>query len=225
MWHQLTDVLLGYVKDSAFDSSGTGNELIDLYNKLILKMNHKLAPMKYSLITIQCSRQFESIEDSIKFLEEAKERLRNRTDAIKMLEIAQADKKLALGKHHDCFEQLSLIKEEIEQLSDVDQKVYAALAHVYSLYYKRKDDHENYYKSCLQYLAYTPREEMSEAEKKELSIKMGMSIMLGKKVFNLSELLDKDIINILVGTDFEWMFHMMKALGTGNINDFNRIVQ
>ena len=49
--------------------------------------------------------------------------------------------------------------------------------------------------------------------------------MLGKKVFNLSELLDKDIINILVGTDFEWMYHMMKTLGQGQINEFNQTVQ
>ena len=54
---------------------------------------------------------------------------------------------------------------------------------------------------------------------------MGMSIMLGKKVFNLSELLDKDIINSLLGTDFEWLDHMMKTLGQGQINEFNRTVQ
>ena len=65
---------------------------------------------------------------------------------------------------------------------------------------------------------------MSEKEKKELSIKMGMSILLGKKVFNITELIDKDIINSLVGTDFEWLFHMMKTLGEGNINEFNRTV-
>jgi len=65
---------------------------------------------------------------------------------------------------------------------------------------------------------------MSSAEKKELSIKMGMAILLGKKVFNISELLDKDIINILVGTDFEWLFHMMKTLGQGKINEFNSTV-
>jgi len=65
---------------------------------------------------------------------------------------------------------------------------------------------------------------MSVQEKKELSIKMGMSILLGKRVFNISELLDKDIINILVGTDFEWLYHMMKTLGQGQINEFNQTV-
>lgn len=54
---------------------------------------------------------------------------------------------------------------------------------------------------------------------------MGMSILLGKNVFNISELLDKDVINSLMGSDFEWLFHMMKTLGEGRIEDFNKTVQ
>jgi 26S proteasome regulatory subunit N9 len=54
---------------------------------------------------------------------------------------------------------------------------------------------------------------------------MGMSILLGKRVFNISELLDKDIINCLVGTDFEWLYHMMKTLGQGQIEAFNNTVK
>jgi 26S proteasome regulatory subunit N9 len=66
---------------------------------------------------------------------------------------------------------------------------------------------------------------MTEKEKKELSIKMGMSILLGKNVYNISELLDKEIINSLVGSEFEWLFHMMKNLGQGKITEFSETVQ
>jgi len=54
---------------------------------------------------------------------------------------------------------------------------------------------------------------------------MGMSILLGKNVFNITELLEKDIINSLKGTDFEWLFHMMKTLGEGNIKEFEGTVK
>jgi len=54
---------------------------------------------------------------------------------------------------------------------------------------------------------------------------MGMSILLGKNVFNITELLDKDVINSLLGTEFEWLYHMMKTLGYGKINEFDRTVQ
>ena len=82
----MTGAMLTYVRDTAFDAS-EGKELIELYNQMILKMNHKLDPLSYSLITIACCRQFESIEEAIAFLEEAKTRLKNKQDAIKMLEI------------------------------------------------------------------------------------------------------------------------------------------
>lgn len=52
-----------------------------------------------------------------------------------------------------------------------------------------------------------------------------MAILLGKKVFNITELLEKDIINILVGTDFEWLYHMMKTLGQGQIKEFTDTVK
>jgi len=225
MWHQLTDLLTAYVKDTAFDASQDGNELIHMYGKMIEKLNFKLNPIKYALITIACSRQFESIEDAIKFLEEAKGRLRNKHDAVFLLSISQAEKKHDLGLHHDCYEMLADIKSQVEQQADIDSKVYAALAHVHGLYYKRKEDHENYYKSCIQYLAYTPASELNEKEQRELSIKMGMSILLGKNVFNITELLDKEIIDSLKGTDFEWLYHMMKTLGEGKIKEFEDTVK
>ena len=110
MWHQLTDLLITYVKDTAFDASDDGNELLQMYPKMIEKLNFKLNPIKYAIITISCSRQHESIEDAIKFLEEAKGRLRNKHDAIFLLSISQAEKKHDLGLHHDCFEMLTDIK-------------------------------------------------------------------------------------------------------------------
>jgi len=88
MWHQITDALIAYVENTTFDSSGDGNELISFYEKLILKMADRFNPYKYARLTISCSRQFESIEDSIKFLEEAKPRLRNKRDALFLLEIS-----------------------------------------------------------------------------------------------------------------------------------------
>jgi len=109
-------------------------------------------------------------------------------------------------------------------MADVEPKVFSSLANVFGLYYKRKDDHENYFKSMLQYLAYTPPSDLNEKEKKDLSIKMGMSILLGKNVFNITELLDKDIINSLKGTQFEWLYDMMCALGFGKIDDFTKTV-
>lgn len=66
---------------------------------------------------------------------------------------------------------------------------------------------------------------MDQKERRALSIRMGMSILLGKNVFNITELLEKDIIESLVGSEFEWLYHMMKTLGGGKITEFNNTVK
>lgn len=79
-------------------------------------------------------------------------------------------------------------KKNLEALSDVEPKVLANLSKTYALYYRRKDDNENFYLNSLQYLAYTPASELSIDEKKDWSIKMGMAVLLGKNIYNIMEL-------------------------------------
>ena len=114
--------------------------------------------------------------------------MKGNQDAEFICRVAQAEKKLQLGQHHDSYEILNQVKQSLEMLSDVDPKVYAHMSRAFAAYYRRKEDYENYYKSSLQYLAYTPSSELSEAEKKDLSIKLGMAILLGKNIYNIMEL-------------------------------------
>ena len=92
------------------------------------------------------------------------------------------------------------VKKSLEALSDVEPKVYAHMSRAYALYYRRKEDYENYYKSSLQYLAYTPSSELSIEEKKDWSIKLGMAILLGKNIYNIMELVSHASILFLIFT-------------------------
>jgi len=38
---------------------------------------------------------------------------------------------------------------------------------------------------------------------------MGMAVLLGKNIFNIAELLDKEILQSLVDTDFQWLFDLL----------------
>ena len=89
------------------------------------------------------------LEEAIRFLDGAKGKLAGKDDAIYICRIGVAEKLLQLGKHHDCFETLNEVKKNLESLQDVDPKVYANLSKAYANYYRRKEDHENFYKSSL----------------------------------------------------------------------------
>lgn len=216
LWHQIADVLVNFTSEPCYDD---GRDLIELY-ELFIKDLIKLNPLKYALITVSVSRQFEELEDAFKFLQEAIDRSKGKSDAIFIYQIAQAEKKLDMGEHFDSLEILKKVEEEIKQFPDSDAKVFSRLFYTLALYYRRREDQERYYQNSLQFLAYTNPADLKEAEKKEISIKMGMAVLIGKNIFNITELLDKEILNSLKGTEFEWLFHLLQALGRGQIPDF-----
>lgn len=109
-------------------------------------------------------------------------------------------------------------------MADIDPKVYASLADVNAQYYRRKDDYENYYKSGLTFLAYTPDSELDQDQKLQWSTKLGMAVLLGKKIFNIMELLDKQLLKSLVKSDFEWLFDLLQSLGRGQISEFQAAI-
>ena len=78
-------------------------------------------------------------------------------------------------------------------MSDVDPKVYAYLADIYAQYYRRRDDYENYYKSGLQFLAYTPDSDLDKDQNEPWSTRLGMAVLLGKKIFNIAELVSSTL--------------------------------
>jgi hypothetical protein len=71
--------------------------LLALYEEIIKPLNTKLNPLKYAIITLSVSRQFSDIEAAITFLEETKSRVKNYVNAVFLLKIGQAEKRLNLG--------------------------------------------------------------------------------------------------------------------------------
>lgn len=72
--------MVNYTKSTVFDQA-ENTELLELYNEMIKSLSTKLNPLKYAIITVQVSRQYADLEAAITFLEEAKGRLVNKTDA------------------------------------------------------------------------------------------------------------------------------------------------
>lgn len=226
LWHEISDPLITYFKDKAHDSTSDNNtDLLVLYESLVRSLDKKLNPLKYAILTVSASRQHPDLEEAIKFLEEARLRLDGEPDAQMLCRISMAEKRLNLGQHHDCIDILNEVKEVVEKEADINSKVYAFLSEVFSKYYRRKQDQENFYKAALQFLAYTSEADLSAEEKKQWSIQMGMAVLLGKNIYNIAELLDKPLLQSLVATDFQWLYDLLITLGKGHISEFQEAIK
>lgn len=94
---KLADYLLEYSSNRVFDQD---TDLIELYGALIKDTHTRLNPLKYALITVNASKQFQGsqlyrlltlfldLDEAIKFLDAAKQRLAGKTDAVFILQVA-----------------------------------------------------------------------------------------------------------------------------------------
>ena len=55
LWHQISDELIIYFKDKAFDVADN-SDLLVLYEALVKSLTHKLNPIKYAVLTVLASR-------------------------------------------------------------------------------------------------------------------------------------------------------------------------
>jgi len=127
------------------------------------------------------------------------------------------------GDYNKCQDLLKETDEALKYLTDVDRIVYSQLYKVTALFYRRKERFGDFYKAGLQFLAYTPDSELNDTEKKEWSINMGMAVLLGKDIYNIAELCEKETLKALLNTDYEWLFHLLQTLDSGNIVEFKKV--
>lgn len=75
-------------------------------------------------------------------------------------------------------------------MANINPIIYSEFYRTLAEYYKTKHDYENYYNKNLQYLAYTNELKLSNEQKVSISIEMAQAILISKKIFNFSELLE-----------------------------------
>lgn len=217
MWHIITDQILNLTADHEFDE---GKDLITFFDGFIKNLDKKINHLKFTRIAVNCSRQYDNIHESIKFLEELKDKFKATPAAKLFCQIAIAEKQLTLGEYNDCIDLLREVELELKGLNDVEQIVYSELYRTLATYFKRREKYSEFYQNGLQFLAYTDPESLTDVEKREWCVTMGKAVLLGKDIYNIAELLEKDVLKSLVNTDYEWLYEVLTALNTSNIETF-----
>jgi 26S proteasome regulatory subunit N9 len=105
-------------------------------------------------------------------------------------------------------------------LFDVDHIVYAYFYKLYALYYDKKKNYDEFYNYALQFFAYCKDEHISNEEKLHLCYKMALASLIGEKMFNFSELIEKEFFKVLINSQYEWVYNLIKSLSTGKVDQF-----
>lgn len=225
LWHQLTLKLEQFVALAVVQA---GDALVQLYHNFISDFETKINLLKLAHFAVIVSRQYSEKDVAISYLEGVIEKLRSTKESrveepILYIKMQIAAFNLEKGCLKDCKKILYDGKITLDSMNDVDPTVHASYYWVSSQYHKACQDFAEFYKSALLYLAYTAVESLSESFKLDLAFDLSLSALLGDNIYNFGELLAHPIINCLLGTKVEWLYHILQAFNTGNLSRYQEL--
>jgi 26S proteasome regulatory subunit N9 len=83
---------------------------------------------------------------------------------------------------------------------------------------------EAFYKEAINYLSYTPVNNISEGDQYVLATDMAIAALTGKGIYNYGEVLGTPVFPILKNSPNSWIHQLVTSLHTGNIDSFNSII-
>jgi 26S proteasome regulatory subunit N9 len=228
LWHQLAENLLSLTE---FKDLQESNDLFELYNRLILHIEPAFNPMKLMILIQNIVKNFSNstnqshLHQALMFLENIETRMaKERGEEHLFLNLLKGVCYLNLGELYKCEEILLATKADLEKRFEVDQIIYSTLYKLSTLYYERKQNYDEYYNNALQYLAYAKK--IDDREKEEILYKMSVSSLIGEKMFNFAELIDKDFFKILLDSDkYSWIYYLILSFNSAKVEQFTSMME
>mmetsp|Transcript_38222 Transcript_38222/g.95678 ORF Transcript_38222/g.95678 Transcript_38222/m.95678 type:complete len:375 (-) Transcript_38222:56-1180(-) len=235
LWHQTTIALQELVKAPCFAASGN-TELLDIYKDFLQDQPQgsgwtgfasKISPVKHASLAITISKQYDESEAGIvacvEFLEEADKKLATEKEAVLIIRLEVARRKLQKGDVAACKALMEECQSILNDFAEVDNIINSSFYLVSSLLHKNLGSAQDFYKNSLLYLAYTPLGSLSDEQKQALAFDLGLAALCGEKIYQFGELLLHPILGALEGTQGAWLVEMLSAFNTGDIGKFEKV--
>lgn len=234
LWHELTVELEKKINDAEFTSQCP---LLELYHNFIAGFADKINPLNLSLIAVAASKEMVDPHDGQTFLQGVLDQIQgysvqrgpsgadeSTAEASLYLEMQLAQYYLIAEDTATCKGMLDKGLLKLESLSEVNNKVAAAVHYVAMQYSKSKSDYAAFYRSALMYLAHTAQEEMSEEFCEAITVDVSLAALLGTDVYNFGELLMHPVMEVLRNSaSYAWLYDILECFHQGDIPHYEAL--
>lgn len=221
LYHQLSEELLNYIEEPALQQ---GDNLVRLYNGFVKEFESRIDPIKLIQIANAASDQFQTYEQKVTFISDIEKRLKDEQAKL-LAQIKIGFHNLTAGKLEDTLQIIRDVNKKMERLNDLDPLVYSGFYLLSANYHAQKNNYEEFYKNGLQYLAYTPENKIKPEQKISISTEMALAVLVSKKIYNFSELLEQPVFKALEPTAHSWIYHLIKTFNTGDIKIYDEVMK
>jgi len=228
LWHQLTKELIVFMT-----KGGRGRNLIDLYENFIIKFEAKINQLQFVQLIAVVAQQYlpsrplveSEVNEGIGFLKHiAEKRGRLGEDAYVLVQMSIADLLVQIGSKESLQQAKTLIDQVqvvVSQPAGSDAVVNSSIFRVSCEYYKVTGPADEFYKSAVQYLAYTPLETLSDDTQRRMAVDMSISALVAESVFNYGEVLAQPILESLKQSEMPWLQDLLQIFSSGDIDGFS----
>ena len=222
LWYQLSENLMTLSSNPKLQQS---TDLIEIYNGLIFFIEPTLNPMKYLEFVKNMLNNYKGkTEEALKFVENIENSHKNKYKGEEkiFIKILKGFCYYDLNKMYELEEIVKNTEQDFSGNIEIDSSLYSQYYKLSTLFYEKKQDYDNFYNNAFQYLAYETK--MSNEEKLDLCYKMCSAMLIGEKLYNFAELIEKDFFKLMHGTQYEWISNLILSFNSAKVDQFLSMV-
>ena len=177
-------------------------------------------PMKYlEFIQSMLKNYQDNMNEGLTFIENIESSHKNYKGEEKIfVKIIKGFCYLELNKMYELEEIVKNTEHDFTGNIEIDTSLYSQYYKLSMLFYEKKQDYDKFYSNAFQYLAYETK--LSNEDKLNLCYKMCAAMLIGEKLYNFAELIEKDFFKLMKGTNYEWISNLILSFNSAKVDQF-----
>ncbi|CAA9987202.1 26S proteasome regulatory subunit RPN9, putative [Plasmodium knowlesi strain H] len=196
-----------------------------LFYTLLSPLMSKLKKTIYAELLYIVTANFDA-NWTISYLKESEKNLENDKDAIIIYRCILILKYIELGDFKSCENEIENTKNLLQGVIGLNVVAHKFYNFAIMKYYNVLNKSDLFVKYALLYLAYTPLNDLDEADKIEIGTHICMHSIISEDVYNIGEIIQLPLINVCLKNNEQtnWLYQLIYIYNEGNIEVFNQVV-
>ena len=222
LWYQLSENIITLSQSPELQQ---GNDLVEFYNGVVFFIEPTMNPMKYLEYVQNMLHNYKNrMGEALQFVENIENKHKDFKGEAKIsIKILKGFCYLELDKMYELEDIINTTEVDFTGKFEIDSTLYAQYYKLSTLFYEKKKDYDRFYNNAFQYLAYETK--LNDEEKLNLCYKMCSAMLIGEKLYNFEELIEKDFFKLMKGSKYDWISNLILSFNSAKVDQFLSMIE
>jgi len=217
LWYQLSENIITLSQNPELQQ---GNDLVEFYNGVVFFIEPTMNPMKYLEYVENMLHNYKNrMGEALQFVENIENKHKDFKGEAKIsIKILKGFCYLELDKMYELEDIINTTEVDFTGKFEIESTLYAQYYKLSTLFYEKKKDYDKFYNNAFQYLAYETK--LNDEDKLNLCYKMCSAMLIGEKLYNFEELIEKDFFKLMKGSKYDWISNLILSFNSAKVDQF-----